>query len=169
MEMMQRQLELEIAGVGARGVDGASGGGVSLGGGRAWVGVVCREHVWRGVERGIAQLGHGKKAPLLRMSAGDWLVYYSPRTALRGGAPLQAFTAVGRVVDEVVWQADEGEFKPWRRRVEYVGGATEVGVAEFGGELALTAGPNWGYQLRRGLVELSTEDFALISAAMVEG
>jgi hypothetical protein len=132
----------------------------------AWLGVVCRDHVARGRELGIAQLGHGKKAPLERLSAGDLLVYYSPRTSLRGGQPLQAFTAVGRVADDEIWQADEGDFHPWRRRVAYAAAAREAKVADFGGALDLTAGPNWGHRLRRGLLPLSGHDIELIGAAM---
>jgi EVE domain len=131
-----------------------------------WLGVVSRDHVLRGVEMGIAQIGHGKSAGLRRMSAGDGFVYYSPRDAYPKGAPVQAFTAVGRVADDEVWQADEGDFKPWRRRIDYESGATPVPIADLKDRLHLTATPNWGYALRRGLIELSAKDFALIHAAM---
>jgi hypothetical protein len=130
-----------------------------------WLGVVCAEHVARGKQLGIAQLGHGKRPPLARLRPGDWLVYYSPRTRLRDGQPLQAFTALGRVADEVVWQADEGAFKPWRRRVDYRVTA-DAPIEGLRGALDLTAEPNWGYQLRRGLIELSEGDFTRIRAAM---
>jgi hypothetical protein len=136
---------------------------------RFWLGVVCRDHVRRGVGLGIAQLGHGKRTGLARLAAGDWLVYYSPRTSLRGGEALQSFTAIGEVADDEIWQADEGDFQPWRRRVRYLPGAAEAGVREFGDALELTSGPNWGYQLRRGLVELGASDFAAIRRAMVGG
>jgi hypothetical protein len=116
---------------------------------------------------GIAQLGHGKRGGLARLSPGDWLVYYSPRTSLRDGLALQAFTAIGEVADDEIWQADEGCFQPWRRRVRYLGTAVETPIAAFGGALDLTSGPNWGYQLRRGLVELTAGDFARIRSAMV--
>ncbi|MEJ1231140.1 MAG: EVE domain-containing protein [Galbitalea sp.] len=43
----------------------------------AWLGVVSRSHVERGVDLGIAQVMHGKRAGLARMKPGDWLVYYS--------------------------------------------------------------------------------------------
>jgi hypothetical protein len=132
-----------------------------------WLGVVSREHVARGVERGIAQIGHGKRASLARMQPGDWLVYYSPRERLRDGAPVKAFTAVGRLVDDVVWQADEGAFKPWRRRVDYLE-AREAPVRLLLDVLDLTRSPNWGYALRRGLLELTRHDFTLIYAAMTE-
>ncbi|MDJ0343439.1 EVE domain-containing protein [Streptomyces sp. H10-C2] len=134
---------------------------------KTWLGVVCRDHVNRGTSLGIAQLGHGKRDGLAKLSAGDWLLYYSPRTSLHNGLPLQAFTAIGQVTDEEIWQADEGEFRPWRRRIDYVAGAVEVRVTQFDGALQLTAGPNWGYRLRRGLIELTEHDFTLIHAAMV--
>ena len=62
---------------------------------------------------------------------GDRIVYYSPRDAYPKGAPVQAFTAVGRVTDDEVWQADEGDFKPWRRRIDYEPGAVEVPIADL--------------------------------------
>ncbi|GAA1114842.1 MULTISPECIES: EVE domain-containing protein [Kitasatospora] len=134
---------------------------------RAWLGVVCRDHVLRGTGLGIAQLNHGRRDAVARLAAGDWLVYYSPRTSLAGGRPLRAFTAIGTVADEEVWQADEGDFKPWRRRVDYLPGAAEAPLARFDGTLDLTSAPDWGYRLRRGLVELTAHDLALVRAAMV--
>ncbi|WP_245602099.1 EVE domain-containing protein [Hamadaea tsunoensis] len=139
--------------------DMKSGGGM-----RYWLGVVCRDHVQLGTARGIAQLGHGKRDGLARLSAGDWLVYYSPRTSLRGGEPLQAFTALGELPDDDIWQAHEGDFHPWRRRVAYREDTVETPIRSLA--LDLTAGPNWGYQLRRGLITLTEHDFATISAAM---
>jgi hypothetical protein len=129
-----------------------------------WLGVVCRDHVRRGTERGIAQLGHGKRDGLARLAAGDWLVYYSPRTSLRGGAPLQAFTALGVIADDEIWQAHEGDFHPWRRRVDYLPDVTETPIRAL--SLDLTAQPGWGVRLRRGLVPLTGEDFGRIHAAM---
>jgi hypothetical protein len=131
-----------------------------------WLGVVSREHVRRGVALGIAQTGHGKRAGLARMKAGDWLIYYSPRARLRAGEPLQAFTAIGRLSEDELWQADEGDFKPWRRRVSYATEAVDAPIQPLIGALDLTARPRWGYQLRRGLLELTEHDFDLIRAAM---
>lgn len=133
---------------------------------RHWLGVVSRDHVRRGVALGIAQIGHGKKAGLLRMAPGDTLVYYSPRESLGDGAPLQAFTAIGRVSDDEVWQADEGDFRPWRRRVAYDTAATEAPIRPLVGTLELTEGASWGVRLRRGLLELSAADHAAIARAM---
>ena len=131
-----------------------------------WLGVVSADHVRRGVELGIAQDNHGRRAGLLRLHAGDWLVYYSPRQSLGDGEPLQAFTALGRVHDDDLWQADEGEFRPWRRRVDYVTEVTAAPIRPLVPLLHLTSSPHWGVQLRRGLLELSEHDFSLIDSAM---
>ncbi|MEU4215202.1 EVE domain-containing protein [Actinoplanes sp. NPDC026623] len=129
-----------------------------------WLGVVCRDHVQRATRLGIAQLGHGKRGGLARLAAGDRLVYYSPRTSLRDGEPLQAFTALGEVADDEIWQADEGDFQPWRRRVDYLPDAVETPIRSL--SLDLTAQPGWGIHLRRGLLPLTDGDFAAIHAAM---
>lgn len=133
----------------------------------AWLGVVSADHVRRGVELGIAQLGHGKRNMLTRMHADDWLVYYSPRISLEGDAPLKAFTAVGRLPDDDIWQGDDGDFHPFRRRVDYQPDAREIPIATLKDELDLTSAPNWGYQLRRGLIALSVHDLDVIRRAMV--
>jgi hypothetical protein len=131
----------------------------------AWLGVVSADHIGRGVELGIAQVGHGKRSGLARMRPGDHLVYYSPRDTL-GGVPLQAFTAIGRVADDEVWQADEGDFSPWRRRVAYQTSARTVPLASVRHRLELTSGRHWGHQFRRGLVPLSDRDAEVLAAAM---
>ena len=128
----------------------------------AWLGVVSRSHVERGVSLGIAQVMHGKREGLARMKLGDWLVYYSPRTAYPDGEPLKAFTAVGRIMDDEIWQADEGDFHPYRRRVDYLPLEREIPISELSARLDLTATPNWGYQLRRGIIPLSDADLQAI-------
>ena len=115
-----------------------------------WLGVVSRHHVHRGTMLGIAQIGHGRKAGLSRLRAGDGLVCYSPRVTMDGTRPLRAFTAIGRIADEEAWQADEGDFTPWRRRVEWDTGAAEVPLLQVQADLELTRGPNWGYSLPAG-------------------
>ncbi|MEP6980841.1 MAG: EVE domain-containing protein [Nakamurella sp.] len=127
------------------------------------LGVVSAAHVRRGVALGIAQIAHGKRPPLARMQAGDRLVYYSPREQLGEPATLRAFTAIGTIADDEIWQADEGTFQPWRRRVTYLRG-TPVPLTEVQDQLELTRHPNWGYQLRRGLVPLSVADTELLLA-----
>ena len=131
-----------------------------------WVGVVSKEHVMRGVDMGIAQIGHGKHAGLARMHKGDWFMYYSPKESLSGDVPLQAFTAIGRMPDDEIWQADEGDFKPWRRRIDYLK-STNAPIRPLLEKLSFTSGrTNWGYAFRFGLLEVTEADFKLISKAM---
>lgn len=131
-----------------------------------WCGVVSKEHVLRGVQNGIAQIGHGKRGGLVRMHAGDGFVYYSPKESFDGTTSLQAFTAIGYVSDDKVWQADEGSFKPWRRRVNYLK-ANDVPIRPLLGYLSFTKGKtNWGYAFRYGLIEITAEDFKAIADAM---
>ena len=50
--------------------------------------------------------------------------------------------------------------------VDYDTGAVPVPIDELRAHLQLTSTPNWGYQLRRGLVELSERDVEVIASAM---
>lgn len=137
-----------------------------------WLGVVQRSHVLTGVELGIAQLNHGKKGGLARLRPGDGFVYYSPKTDYPQGDPLKEFTAIGTVAEGEPWQADAeamagSDFRPWRRRIDYVKTARHAPIAPMLDELDLTRdNRNWGYQLRRGLLELTQHDFGMIASAM---
>lgn len=134
---------------------------------RFWVGVVSKEHVLRGVEGGFAQLCHGKRAPLARLQEGDWLVYYSPRTAFQGGEPCQAFTAVGRVVGEALYPFNMGDgFVPFRRAVQFLV-CREAPIRPLIGRLSfLPDRQHWGFSFRRGHFEIPEADFGRITEAM---
>jgi hypothetical protein len=132
---------------------------------QAWLGVVSRSHVWRGVEGGFAQVCHGKVQPLRKMKKGDIFVYYSPTVEMHG-APLKAFTALGEIQDDEVFEFDMGEgFVPFRRRVRYAV-AQEVPLEKLREDLDLCSPPNWGIVLRRGLIPLTEKDIRLIASAM---
>jgi len=79
---------------------------------------------------------------------------------------VKAFTAIGQFPDQEIWQADEGDFTPWRRRVSYLADTRQVPIEELKDRLELVAVPNWGYQLRRGLIPLSDADLVTIRRAM---
>ncbi len=132
-----------------------------------WIGVVSEAHVQRGVAGGFAQLCHGKAAPLRKMKRGDWLVYYSPRTEIKGGEPLQAFTAIGQVRDDEVYEyAMSDTFIPFRRHIDYVDGqpARIRGLLD---QLSFTRDHrNWGYLFRRGQFQITADDFRIIAEAM---
>lgn len=85
-----------------------------------WVGVVSKEHVQRGIKGVFCQVCHGKKGPLNRMKKGDYLLYYSPKYQMADQEKLQAFTAVGKIVDDSAYQVEMFEdFFPFRRNVSY--------------------------------------------------
>jgi hypothetical protein len=135
---------------------------------RAWVGVVSRAHVARGVAGGFAQVCHGKRAPLERMRAGDWLVYYSPSTEFRGGEPLRAFTAIGRLLSESAYTYDRGDgFVPYRKDVAYAAHAQAAPLEALRADLHfIQRNPNWGMLARRGHFEIDAHDLRLIAATM---
>ena len=134
---------------------------------RYWVVTASSDHAARGRTEGIVQACHGKVAPLRRMRPGDGVVIYSPQTAMRGGQPVQAFTAVGRVREGSPYVFDMGGgFTPWRRGVEWQA-ARPAPIRPLLDRLELTRGQaSWGMAFRYGLRELSRADYEAISAAM---
>jgi EVE domain len=134
---------------------------------RFWVTVASADHARRGKELGIMQVSHGKAGPLRRIRAGDGVACYSPTVTLGGKDRLKAFTLIGTVKDDRVYQVDMGEgFRPFRRDVTYAE-ANEASILPLLDELELTRGKrNWGYPFRFGLVEISKRDFETIAAAM---
>ena len=85
-----------------------------------WLGVVSKEHVLRGVEGGFCQVCHGKSAPLKRMKKGDYLLYYSSKLKMDSPEKCQAFTAVGKMIDDGVYQVEMfPDFFPYRRNVSF--------------------------------------------------
>ncbi|NRD77044.1 EVE domain-containing protein [Bacillus sp. BRMEA1] len=135
---------------------------------RYWIGVVSASHVKKGVAGGFAQLCHGKSAPLKRMNPGDWLIYYSPRTDMLNGEPLQAFTAIGQVKDDRVYEYQMSEsFIPFRRNIHYTE-CKEIQIANLLDQLSFTRGKrNWGYPFRLGHFEIPWQDFMIIKDAML--
>ncbi|MGO4559991.1 EVE domain-containing protein [Rhizobiales bacterium 3FA27D7] len=134
---------------------------------RFWLAVASAQHVRRGRTEGFMQVNHGKAAPLRRIRPGDGIVYYSPSTVLGEKDGLRTFTAIGTVRDGEPYQGVMGGgFEPFRRDVAW-SAAGEAPIAPLLDRLELSAGkPNWGYQLRFGLIELSEHDYQLIGAAM---
>ncbi|MCC6195406.1 MAG: EVE domain-containing protein [Burkholderiales bacterium] len=130
-----------------------------------WIGVVSRNHVEQGVSGGFTQLNHGRAGPLERMRPGDGFVYYSPRAEHPFGAPVQAFTAIGRVAAGEIFQAD-GEDRPFRRRVDYLP-ASDAPIRPLIDELSfIRSKEHWGAAFRFGFLRVPEHDFAQIAAAM---
>jgi hypothetical protein len=136
---------------------------------RNWIAVASADHVARGLSLGVMQVCHGKGAPLRRLHTGDRVAYYSPTTAMGGGDKRQAFTAVGIVRDERVYQVDMGGgFQPFRRDVEWRP-AAETSIHGLLARLELSRDKrNWGYAFRFGLFGISDHDMDAIVEAMTD-
>lgn len=132
-----------------------------------WIGVAAADHIARGQSGGFMQVNHGKKAPLLRISTGDTVAYYSPTREYRGNDRLMAFTALGRVKPGLPYQGEMGsDFKPFRRDVEWYE-TRHAPITPLLEHLSFTRGQkNWGYKFRFGLFEISHEDMLVIATAM---
>jgi len=64
---------------------------------RHWVIVASRDHARLGIDAGFVMANHGRKAPLARMSVGDGVFIYSPKTTYPNGEPLRSITIVGEI------------------------------------------------------------------------
>jgi len=134
---------------------------------RYWIGVVSRAHVDAAVAKGLVQLNHGKAGPLERMRPGDGFAYYSPRESYPAGAPLQAFTAIGKITDGPMYEAGmiNGD-AAFRRGAAYFD-AMPASIKPLVDRLSfIRSKTHWGAAFRFGLVRVPREDFAAIASAM---
>jgi hypothetical protein len=137
---------------------------------RYWIGTVSKEHVMIGVKEGICQVCHGRKGPLSRMKKNDWLIYYSPKTSMENREMCQKFTAIGRIMDDQIYEFRmSSDFVPFRRHVEYVKNIREQSILPLLDTLSFTKnkGNKWGVCFRYGLFEISRQDFELIYQKMI--
>ncbi len=134
-----------------------------------WVNTISRDHVKKGVEGGFTQAGHGKATGLKRLKAGDWIVFYSPKTSYQDGEPLQAFTAIGQVKDDELYQVEMAPgFVPWRRNIEFHP-CVEAPIKPLLDELSFIKDKTrWGYIFRFGLFQIPGADFKLIKGGMIK-
>jgi hypothetical protein len=136
-----------------------------------WVAVASAEHVAIGRAGGFMQVGHGKGAPLKRLHAGDRVAYYSSVRVFGEKSICQAFTAVGVVRNELVYQgemkmANGEDFKPFRKDVHWFK-SQDASIRPLLDTLSFTAGKtSWGYAFRFGLLKVTAADMDLIQAAM---
>jgi predicted RNA-binding protein len=136
---------------------------------RYWVAAVSKEHAMRGVAGSFMQVCHGKQAPLKRMKKGDYMLVYSSKITMEGNEKCQAFTAVGQVNDEEVYQVEMSEnFKPFRRNIDFIK-SKECAILPLINDLYFISNKKmWGYPFRFGFFEINEHDFNLITANMTQ-
>lgn len=135
---------------------------------QTWIIVASKDHLQRGIAGGFIQANHGKAAPLKRMHAGDWALFYSPKLEYDKPQKLQCFTAICKLVDENIYQHDMGEgFVPFRRRVTFLP-AHEVSILPLINDLTFIKDKNhWGAPFRFGTLQIPEQDFRLIAEKMI--
>ena len=135
---------------------------------RYWIVVASRDHVQRAVEQEICQVCHGKEASLKRMSAGDWVVFYSSKERYDGAERCRKFTAVGKIKDEPVYQVRVDEdFAPFRRGVEFHP-CSEAPIEALLPLLSFIRNKeSWGYVFKFGLIRIPRQDFLTIASRML--
>src|SRR6202050_4987760 len=85
---------------------------------------------------------------------------------MQGGKSLQAFTAAGRILDEVPYQVEQSkDFRPFRRKTEYFK-SHDASILPLLEELSFTKRHiNWGAALRMGIFQMKCEDYLKIAIA----
>lgn len=132
-----------------------------------WIGVISKAHAQYGVKGGFIQLNHGKKAPLQRLHARDYIIIYSPRDAYPDGSVLQHFTAIGEITTGDVYQVEmTPDFKPYRLDVRFVS-CHEKPIKPFIQNLSFIKNKTkWGAAFRFGHLKIPAQDFKIIAEAM---
>ena len=132
-----------------------------------WINTISFDHVQRGVAGGFTQANHGSATGLKRLNKGDYMVFYSPKTAYENGEPLQAFTALGQIIDDEPYQTVmTPDFKPFRRNLRFVDCQQAPIRPLIEGLEFIQDKQHWGYKFRFGLFEIPEHDFTIIVEAM---
>ncbi len=131
---------------------------------RYWIGVASFDHVQKGIAGNFCQVCHGKAAPLKRMKKDDWIIYYSPRIKFAEQSPCKSFTAVGKVLDDLVYQFEMApDFIPFRRNVGFIKTLKHQPIIPILDELEFVEDKTkYGAKLRYGHFEISEGDFKTI-------
>lgn len=133
---------------------------------------VCLEHAKRGIAWGFIQSNHGKSTNIKKLKTGDGILIYSSKYIFTPENTeenkLQAFTALGYVRDELLYQGDMGwGFTPFRRNIDFVKEVSILPILPLLGYLEFVKDvKKWGFPLMYGFLEISEHDFELIVSRM---
>ena len=134
-----------------------------------WIAVASAEHarLGRDAATGFMQVGHGKLAPLKRVSPGDLVAYYSPTTIYGVKDDLQSFVSLGIVQPGEPYAFDMGNgFVPYRRDVAWLPAAEAAILPLLDYFNFVENRQRWGYKFRFGLFDINDHDMRLIAQAM---
>lgn len=133
---------------------------------RNWINVVDDDHARQNARDGIVTMEQGKLGPLIRLTPGDWLIFYASRAAVGGdGKAVKVFSAIGHVVDADPYQVETETGKSvFCRDIDWLD-THEIALSDLSDKLDFTRG-SWGMLARRGLFEITESDRRIILAAM---
>ncbi len=137
--------------------------------------VICVsiEHAERGIAWGFIQSSHGKASNIKKLRTGDEILIYSSKyTSTPENTEenkLQAFTALGYVRDEELYQGDMGSgFTPFRRNIDFIKGVNMIPIIPILEQLEFIKDvKKWGFPLMYGFLQISENDFSLIRSKMI--
>ena len=134
----------------------------------SWIAVAAADHVAAAAREGFFVCAHGSGSAAARPALGDRFAYYAPRTA-PGGEPVQAFVALGTILDAATEPHDFGDFRAAVRRADYER-VRPAAVKPLLPRLGFVRDPaHWGMAFRQGLFAVSDADFAVIATALQDG
>jgi len=134
---------------------------------RFWINTVSLDHVEAAARGGFTQADHGARTRLGRPRPGDEMIFYSPRTSLQQGTPVQRFTAWATITGSEPYQVIVTDaFRPWRLAATFHA-CTPVDARELVDQLSfIPDAAHWGLPFRRGLFTIPQEDFTQICVRM---
>ncbi len=134
---------------------------------RFWINAVSLDHVEAAAKGGFTQADHGAKTRLGRPRPGDKMIFYSPRTSLQNGTPVQQFTAWATITGDRPYQVIiSDDFRPWRLAATFHP-CTPVDARPLADQLSFIHDPAyWGLPFRRGLFTIAEDDYSKICARM---
>ena len=136
---------------------------------RYWIGVVHLAQARAAKAAGFVAMSHGKEAAVAKLSVGDHVIFYAPKTDFDGD-PVQAFVALLTVTGEIIRERPlpGTDFRPFARDAEYRE-VNEVPVRPLLDQLSFVKSPRpWGMAFRRSQFEISESDFNLITEGMAK-
>lgn len=131
-----------------------------------WIGVISGDHAKVAVAEGVCAFSHGKETPVAKLSVGDRIAYYAPRSGIGEGAPIQGFVALGTVTGDEAYQRQWAKtgFVAWVRDAD-MRAVGPIPVKPMLDDLSFIKNPRfWGMAFRRGQFEIPADDFARIEA-----
>lgn len=134
---------------------------------RFWIGVAHRKQALAAAGAGFVAVSHGKEAPLRKLSIGDRVLYYAPKSDFEGET-VQAFVALARVTGaDISARTMPGTpFRPFGRDAEFQK-ISETPVRPMLEDLGFVRSPrHWGMAFRRSFFEIENADYQRIAKAM---